>query len=544
MLEKQIAVEADGGIDDIFGYNGPSQMVTRILHKPEFSSEATLAAFDAVIREVQENGISEDELQQLKVKWRSDYYSTLEGGRGGYMPRYGLMHLLACFTLFDNDPLLVNSILDGFLAVKCDAIQSVAQKYLRPENRAIVFRKPAAGKRRPRNGFPRRRGSQPGSAAFRRAPGYLAESHQIAPVQRPEIVLAEAHSIPKFHGQLSFRSGNAAASSRALGLAEMTATVLRTGTTKRASRQIEEDLRRIGADLSTSAGQDNSAIAFAGLSELAEPLLALVNELAREAAFPEAEFERERRQKLEEVKLQRTQPGFLAGERLRKILFGSHPYADISPANSKSLRISAKRCCRLIAISTRRKTRCCSWSAISILPPCSRPLRKSSATGPERSPQPLITPLPPSRAAATFISSTFLARCNRKVLLGCHAITRKNPDWIRLGLTNSLYGGAFNSRLVMNIREDKGYTYSPRSGVNPLRQHGYFSVSAAVRNDVVAASLTEMFYEMDKLRSVPVPEPELADARNYLSGVFSMGLATQDGLLSQLGTRGPERSSR
>jgi predicted Zn-dependent peptidase len=142
VLEKQVAVEADGGIDDIFGYNGPTQMTTRILHKPEYSSEATLAEFDAVIREVQEKGISEDELQQLKVKWRSDYYSTLEGGRGGYMPRYGLMHLLACFTLFDNEPQLVNTILDGFLAVTREQVQEVAKKYLRPENRAIVFRIP------------------------------------------------------------------------------------------------------------------------------------------------------------------------------------------------------------------------------------------------------------------------------------------------------------------------------------------------------------------------------------------------------------------
>ncbi len=142
VLEKQIAVEAEGGIDDIFGYNGPTQMVTRILHKPEFSSEATLAAFDAVIREVQENGISEDELQQLKVKWRSDYYSTLEGGRGGYMPRYGLMHLLACFTLFDGEPQLVNTILDGFLAVTREDVLAAAKKYLRNDKRAIVFRKP------------------------------------------------------------------------------------------------------------------------------------------------------------------------------------------------------------------------------------------------------------------------------------------------------------------------------------------------------------------------------------------------------------------
>src|SRR5437660_9017745 len=142
VLEKQIAVEADGGIDDLFGYNGPSQMTTRILHKPEYSGEAALAAFNAVIHQVQEEGIGADELEQLKVKWRSDYYATLESGRGNYMPQYGLMHLLACFTLFDNEPQLVNTILEGFLNVTREEIQAVGRKYLRKEKRAIVHRNP------------------------------------------------------------------------------------------------------------------------------------------------------------------------------------------------------------------------------------------------------------------------------------------------------------------------------------------------------------------------------------------------------------------
>ena len=154
VLEKQIAVEADGGVDDLFGYNGPTQMTTKILHKPEHSSEAALTAFDAVIRETQEKGISPDELQQLKVKWRSDYYATLESGRGGYMPKYGLMHLLACFTLFDNEPQLVNSILDGFIAVTPEQVHEVARKYLRNQKRAIVFRTPAT------NGLPAGAGVQ------------------------------------------------------------------------------------------------------------------------------------------------------------------------------------------------------------------------------------------------------------------------------------------------------------------------------------------------------------------------------------------------
>jgi len=351
-----------------------------------------------------------------------------------------------------------------------------------------------------------------------------------------EVVLAEAHSIPKFHGELYFRAGNALVVDRAPCLAEITATVLRTGTAKRASRQIEEDLRRLGADLGTSAGQDTSAISFAGLSEFAEPILQLVNELAREASFPEAEFERERRQKLEEVKLERASPGFLAGERLRKVLFGTHPYAQVSPSEEQ---VAAYQREDLQSVYHEIYT---PENALLMLVGDFDPqaLLKTIETvlgdwtgKKPTSKEPAAPPKPRGRRVYLVHNP---GSVQTQILAGCHAITRKHPDWLRLGLTNSLYGGAFNSRLVMNIREDKGYTYSPRSGVLPLRQHGYFSVSAAVRNDVVAASLTEIFYELDRLRSLPVPAAELADAQNYLTGVFSMGLATQEGLLSQFST--------
>ncbi len=351
-----------------------------------------------------------------------------------------------------------------------------------------------------------------------------------------EVILAESHAIPKFHGQLSFRSGNAAVVDRGPGLAEMTATVARTGTKLRVSRQIEEDLRRLGADLSSSAGADTTGIGFSGLSELAEPLLELVDELAREAAFSEPEFERERRQKLEEVKLDRTQPGFLASERLRKILFGAHPYATVSPSESQ---VVAYKRSDLTQVYQEFYT---PENALLVLvgdfdsAVMMKSIEKTYGAWAGKKPTIHATPEPAHPKGRRVYLVHVPGAVQTQILAGCHAITRKHADWIKIGLTNSLYGGAFNSRLVMNIREDKGYTYSPRSAVHALRQYGYFSVSAAVRNDVVAASLTEMFYELDKLRSLPVPEPELADARNYLSGVFSMSLATQDGLLSQLGT--------
>jgi len=351
-----------------------------------------------------------------------------------------------------------------------------------------------------------------------------------------EIVLAETHSIPKFHGELYFRAGNAQVSGRSTGLAEMTATLMRAGTTRRASRQIEEDLRRLGADLGSSSGQDTSAIGFAGLSEFAEPLLQLVNELAREASFPEGEFERERRQKLEEVKLERTSPGFLASERLRKVLFGAHPYALVSPSEAQ---VAAYK--REDLQSVYREIYA-PENALLMLVGDFEPqamlklIEKTFGDWSGKQAAAKEFPAPPKPRGRRVYLVHNPGSVQTQILAGCHAITRKHPDWLRLGLTNSLYGGAFNSRLVMNIREDKGYTYSPRSSAHPLRQHGYFSVSAAVRNDVVAASLTEIFYEIDKLRSVPVPDAELTDAQNYLTGVFSLGLATQEGLLSQFST--------
>jgi zinc protease len=93
---------------------------------------------------VQEQAVGDEELEPVKVKYRSDYYSMLEGGMGSYMPRFGLMHYLACFTLFDGDPNRINTVLDDVLKVTPAEIQSVAKKYLVPTNRAILVRRPVS----------------------------------------------------------------------------------------------------------------------------------------------------------------------------------------------------------------------------------------------------------------------------------------------------------------------------------------------------------------------------------------------------------------
>jgi predicted Zn-dependent peptidase len=351
-----------------------------------------------------------------------------------------------------------------------------------------------------------------------------------------QLVLAETRTFPKISAQLFFRSGNAAVAHRAPGLAEMTATVVRTGTASRPSRRIEEDLRRMGADLGSHAGADTTAISASGLAEFSESLLELVADLARNASFPADEFERERRQKIESLRVERATPGFLASERLRRMLFGEHPYAIVAPTEEQVRAYRREQLedfyhhhyspanALLILVGD--------FTAEEMLAEAEKVFGNWKA--PEAATPP--SPAPPHHSGRRVHLVHLPGSVQTQVLLGNLAITRRDPDWYRLALANSIYGGAFHSRLVINIREQKGYTYSPRSSVNALREHGFFSVHAAVRNEVAAATLTEIFYEMDRMRSLAVTPEELDSARSYLSGVFSLGTATQDGLLGQLST--------
>lgn len=349
-----------------------------------------------------------------------------------------------------------------------------------------------------------------------------------------EVVLVESHTIPKITGRLLFRSGNAAAAREAPGLAELAASVVRTGTASRISNQIEEDLRRMGANLSASSGADASEISFSGLAEFAPGLLELTADLAQNASFPAGEIERERRQLLESLRVDRTTPDFLAGERLRKVLFGQHPYASVAPTEAQVASITREQMVAFYREHYRPGNALFlavgDFEAGRMLEQIEKAFGSWPAGKPESQQEPEVPELRHRRVYLVHLPDTV----QTQVLVGNRAITLRDPDWLRLSLANTIYGGAFNSRLVMNIREQKGYTYSPRSAVHPLRWHGYLTIHAAVRNEVTAATLTEMFYEMDRLRSLPVGEDELRDAQNYRSGVFSMGLATQDGLAGQL----------
>ncbi|MGA2720354.1 MAG: pitrilysin family protein [Candidatus Acidiferrales bacterium] len=332
-----------------------------------------------------------------------------------------------------------------------------------------------------------------------------------------QVVLAESRAFPKISAQLFFRSGNAVVARSNPGIAGMTATVVRTGTASRTSRQIEEDLRRMGADLGSHAGADTSAISVSGLAEFSRQLLELMADLAQNASFPEDEFERERRQRFEELRIERTTPGFLANERFRRVLFGEHPYAIIAPSEEH---VASYR--REQLADYYQKHYVPSGSLLAIVGDFAADAMLDEVEkifGAWKAPaaDAVAFPAPPRHSGRKVHVVHLPGTVQTQIVLGNLGITRRDADWYRVVLANSIYGGAFHSRLVLNIREQKGYTYSPRSGNNALREYGYFTVHAAVRNDVVAATLAEIFYEMDRMRSLPVTHYRRTRKRPQLS---------------------------
>jgi zinc protease len=265
-------------------------------------------------------------------------------------------------------------------------------------------------------------------------------------------------------------------------------------------------------------------------------LIGLAADLARNPSFPAGPFAREQRNAVEAVRLERTSPAFLVSERFRGVLFGGHPYSVVSPTEEQVARSTREQLMAfhlthysppnalLLAVGD--------FSPPRLLDQFERAFAGWSGVAVEQAEEPSL----PSHFGRHVVLVHTPGSVQANILAGNLAITRNHPDWLRLTLANAIFGGAFHSRLVANIREQKGYTYSPRSGLTALRRHGYFSVHAAVRNEVVAATLTEIFYEMDRIRALPVRDDELSDARAYLSGVFSLGIATLDGLAGQLAT--------
>ena len=348
------------------------------------------------------------------------------------------------------------------------------------------------------------------------------------------VIVSRQTAIPKVSITLTVLSGYSSDPADLTGLASLTADLIQEGTKTKTSRQIRRDVFGMGGSLSAAASQDYTSISVRGLSEFSPRLIDLVADVAMNPTIPEDEIAIRKQQRLQSVAQQKASPQFLSNQAFRKALFGTHPYARTSESDAS---LNAMDRAKLVAFHRDHYRPNNAFLLIvgAIDPDATFATVEKAFGGWARGE--IAAPAYPAPPALAGRQLYFIQRPNSiqsSISVGNIVVKRSDPRWFELTVANTIYGGAFNSRIVRNIREEKGYTYSPQSALTGFGNAGFYRFAADVRNEVTGATLTEVFKEIDKMRAEGSDGAELQGAKAYLRGIFPIQTATQTGLSGTL----------
>ncbi len=348
------------------------------------------------------------------------------------------------------------------------------------------------------------------------------------------LVVVEDNRLPLISYRLAFRVGGAFDPPDLPGLTDLLAGLLPEGTQTKTSKEIADEIARMGASLSAGATSDYTIVAASALSQFNEPVLALLAEVALEPSFPENEVALAKQNTKESLRQQRAQPSFLASEMVSRVMFGDHPYSVVAPTPESIDRSSRDEFVKF------HRARLVPNNAVLIVVGDVRYddiLRQTeSLFSTWNRGEELVTnfPAPPVRTSLKAYVVDRPGSAQSNIVIANSGLTRTSPDYFPMMLMHTVLGATASSRLFMNLREDKGYTYGAYSNLDARRTAGTFRATAEVRTPVTGDSLKEFFYELKRIGSEPVSQKEIADAKSYLTGVFPIRLETQEGLTDQL----------
>jgi zinc protease len=365
----------------------------------------------------------------------------------------------------------------------------------------------------------------------------LAQPFETALSNGLKIVVFEDKRLPIISLRLIFRSGGSHDPKDSPGLTSALAAMLHEGTATRSSKQLAEEIEKIGATLSASAGADNTIVAASSLSENASKVLELMADMTLEPTFPEKELDLFKENTKEELKFQRSSPDFLAHEAMAMTLYGEHPYGVVS-TNEKAV----DSLTREILANFHQQVFIPNNATMVVVGDVDREsllaeLETRFGKWAEGEPMRAEFPAPPARTEKTLTIVDRPGSSQSNIVLSNLGITRNDPDFYALQVMNQILGAGASSRLFLNLREEKSYTYGAYSSLDARRLAGAFEATSEVRNEVTGAALKEFFLEFDRIRNEKVDEAELNDAKNYLTGVFPIRLETQEGLTNQIVTQ-------
>jgi len=345
-----------------------------------------------------------------------------------------------------------------------------------------------------------------------------------------KIVVIPDSRLPLVSYRLAFNWGDVNDPEGLNGISSAVAAMLNEGTFEYSSRQLADQIERLGASISVHASDDFTILSASSLSLYGSAILRLAAEMALRPTFPEEELDLYRRNTIEHLKFQRSQPGFLANEQAARLLFGGHPYSRVSPSADDIEKLTRGELQRIHSAAMIPNN-----ATFVVVGDVDKEeiVREIDDLFSGWRPGEYIVPKFadfPERKERTLTVVDRRGSAQSNIVLANRAIDRKNPEYFPTIVMNQVLGAGASSRVFMNLREEKGYTYGAYTRLDTKRLGGDFEATAEVRTAVTGDSLKEFFHELERIRNEDVPRGELDDAKNFLTGVFPIRAETQEGL--------------
>lgn len=527
VYERQIAQDVDAGQTSLaLGSTFVIDATARAGHTPQELEEA----IDAELAALAEHGPTDHEVERARNSLETALLASLEKLGGD-----GLAEQLNHYNMYTGDPGYLAQDLARLRRVDAAAVRRAVRTWLAPNARAVVTgvpgkpkfddpRKAAAGKRPAQAGAEARAEVRLNEAeAWRATPPRPGPAPRFTPPRGASFVLPNGLRVIHHHNpalplvstQLVVRSGAAANPPELPGLAGFTAQMLEEGTATRSAPQIADEIAQLGAFLDAGSSDDVSTVSLLALRATFARALEIVADIVQRPAFPDAEIERQRADRIGALMQQREDPETVAALAVASALFGpKHPKGygqlGLEPAIRATTRDDITGFWRRHYVPSN--------AALVVSGDITRAelealARRLFGDWPAAEAPPVPSPAPrPTSARLVLVDHPDTGQTALEVATLGPA--RDTPDFPALQVMNGALGGMFSSRLNNNLRETRGYTYGIYSHFDYDRAPAPFSIEASVQQDATGASVREIFREVRALRETPLPPEELEAARN------------------------------
>jgi zinc protease len=347
-----------------------------------------------------------------------------------------------------------------------------------------------------------------------------------------KVTLVPYGSVPKVQIVANIRAGSLNEKAGQRWISDVVAAMLKEGTATHSAEDIARETADMGGSIFTAAATDKTTIGGEVLSEFDTRFLTLLADVILNPKFAPEDLETIRNNKLQELAIGKAQAGNIAAEKFRQVIFPNHPYGEIFPTEEtvKSYKLDDVKAYYTDNYGAAR-------TSLYVVGQFDAAKVKSTIEklfgGWKKGAEPIRNvPVINAKRSLTVVDRPGAPQST--IYVAMPAVSPSDDDFIKFNVMNNILGGSFGSRITSNIREDKGYTYSPGSSVFNRYKTGYWFESADVTTQYTGASIKEILFEINRLRTEPPTDAELQGIKNYMIGIYVLQNSTRGGVIGQL----------